>query len=90
MKKRIGISFTRTFFPNYWNWFTPQDLGNDLELVELSFEKNNTKDIYTCDGFILTGGVDVHPSFYNGGTVYDNSPDLFQPDRDRFEEKIYR
>jgi acyl-CoA reductase-like NAD-dependent aldehyde dehydrogenase/GMP synthase-like glutamine amidotransferase len=90
MKKRIGISFTRTFFPNYWNWFTSQDLGNDLELVELSFEKNNTEDIFTCDGFILTGGVDVHPSFYNGGTVYDNSPDLFQPERDGFEEKIYR
>ncbi|MEI9911568.1 MAG: aldehyde dehydrogenase family protein [Bacteroidota bacterium] len=90
MKKRIGISFTRTLFPNYWNWFTAQDLANDLELVELSFEKNNTGDIYTCDGFILTGGVDVHPSFYNGGTIYDNSPDLFQPERDCFEEKIYR
>jgi len=90
MKKRIGISYSRTSFQNYWNWFMPQDLKDDLELVELSFEKNNTEDIYQCDGFILTGGVDVDPSFYNGEAVYDNSPGSFQPERDRFEEKIYR
>jgi acyl-CoA reductase-like NAD-dependent aldehyde dehydrogenase/gamma-glutamyl-gamma-aminobutyrate hydrolase PuuD len=90
MKKRIGISYTRTLFQNYWNWFTPQDMKDDIELIELSFEKNNTEDIYKCDGFILTGGVDVHPSFYNGEAVYDNSPDSFQPERDHFEEKIYR
>jgi acyl-CoA reductase-like NAD-dependent aldehyde dehydrogenase/gamma-glutamyl-gamma-aminobutyrate hydrolase PuuD len=89
MKKKIGISFTRTLFLNYWNWFTPEDLKDDLELVALSFEKNNTEDIYTCDGFILTGGVDVHPSFYNGEIIYDNSPGSFQPERDRFEEMIY-
>jgi acyl-CoA reductase-like NAD-dependent aldehyde dehydrogenase/gamma-glutamyl-gamma-aminobutyrate hydrolase PuuD len=90
MKKKIGISFTRTFFQYYWDWFSPQDLKNDIELVELSFEKNNTEDIYQCDGFVLTGGVDVHPSFYNGETGYENSPHSHQPDRDHFEEKIYR
>ena len=42
MKNKIGISYTRTNFANYWNWFAPNDLGNDLELVELNFEKNNT------------------------------------------------
>jgi putative glutamine amidotransferase len=90
MKKRIGISYTKTLFHNYWNWFTPRDLGDDIELVELSFEKNNTEDICKCDGFILTGGVDTHPSFYNGKTVYDNLPSFFQVERDLFEERIYR
>ena len=90
MKKKIGISFTRALFQSYWNWFSPYDLHDDLELIELSFEKNNTKDIYQCEGFVLTGGVDVHPSFYNGEPVYNNSPGTFQPERDRFEEKIYR
>ncbi len=90
MKKRIGISFTRTHFENYWTWFTPKDLKNDLELVELSFERNNTSDIYTCDGFVLTGGVDVHPSFYEGEHEYENSPAAHETDRDHFEEKIYR
>jgi acyl-CoA reductase-like NAD-dependent aldehyde dehydrogenase/gamma-glutamyl-gamma-aminobutyrate hydrolase PuuD len=90
MKKKIGISFTTTNFQNYWNWFTPQDLQDDLELIELSFEKNNTEDISSCDGFVLTGGVDVHPSFYKGLVKYENSPFSHQPDRDHFEEKIYR
>ena len=90
MKKKIGISYTRTHFDNYWNWITKEDMQDDLELVLLSFEKNNTEDIYKCDGFILTGGVDVHPDFYNGKPVYNNSPGVFQPERDVFEEKIYR
>jgi len=90
MKKKVGISYTRTHFDNYWNWITKEDMRDDLELVMLSFEKNNTEDIYKCDGFILTGGVDVHPDFYNGKPVYNNSPGTFQPERDAFEEKIYR
>jgi NAD-dependent aldehyde dehydrogenases len=90
VKKRIGISFTTTMFQNYWNWFTQDDLQNDLELVELSFQKNNVEDIPGCDGFVLTGGVDVHPSFYDGNPAYDNTPVEFQPNRDQFEERIYR
>jgi acyl-CoA reductase-like NAD-dependent aldehyde dehydrogenase/gamma-glutamyl-gamma-aminobutyrate hydrolase PuuD len=90
MKKKIGISFTTTAFQNYWNWFTNDDLQKDLEVIELNFQTNNTEYIPRCDGFVLTGGVDVHPSFYNGNPAYDNIPVEFQPDRDRFEEKIYR
>jgi len=90
MKKKIGISFTKTNFQNYWDWFTPGDLGDSIELIELNFEKNNSEDIYQCDGFVLTGGVDTHPSFYNGKTIYNNSPSTFQIERDYFEEKIYR
>ena len=90
MKKKIGISYTKTSFENYWKWITPEDMKDDLELVELSYQKNNANDIYRCHGFILTGGIDVHPSFYNGNIEYNNSPDRFQPDRDHFEERIYR
>lgn len=90
MKKRIGISFTELKFENYWNWFSKEDLHDDLELVELSFIKNNREDIVKCDGFILTGGVDVHPSFYKGEAEYKNSPASHHMDRDHFEEKIYR
>jgi putative glutamine amidotransferase len=90
MKKKIGISYTRTHFENYWNWITEKDLQDDLELLLLSFEKNNADDINKCDGFILTGGVDVHPDFYSGKPIYNNSPANFQPERDAFEEKIYR
>jgi acyl-CoA reductase-like NAD-dependent aldehyde dehydrogenase len=89
MKKRIGISYTKTNFRSYWEWFTKEDLQNDLELVELSFEKNNPEDIPTCHGFVLTGGIDVEPSFYNSSISYDLAPGRFQPERDRFEKKIY-
>ena len=89
MKKKIGVSYTEILFKNYWNWFTHEDLKDEFELVELSFEKNNTPDIYKCDGFVLTGGVDVHPSLYKGADTYNNSPELFHLERDVFESKIY-
>lgn len=90
MKKRIGISFSRTNFNYYWDWFTKEDLAADTELVELSFEKNNTEDMHTCDGFVLTGGVDIHPSFYGGEETYLHAPGEFEIARDVFEQKIYQ
>ena len=87
--KKIGISETRTNFANYPAWFTKEDLGEDMELLILSFLKNNVEDIAKCDGFVLTGGVDIVPSYYGGTTGYDNQPPDFQPARDAFEKKIY-
>jgi acyl-CoA reductase-like NAD-dependent aldehyde dehydrogenase/gamma-glutamyl-gamma-aminobutyrate hydrolase PuuD len=89
MKKRIGISYTKTNFHYYWNWLTRDDLKDDVELVELSFEKMNTGAIATCDGFILTGGVDIEPSLYDDNSSYDNAPDSFQLERDLFEKEIF-
>jgi putative glutamine amidotransferase len=90
MKKKIGISYTETNFQNYWNWFTVTDLGDDIELIELSFKKNNTDDIQGCDGFLLTGGIDVAPSYYDGPENYPYKPDAFLPERDEFEKLIYQ
>ena len=89
MKKRIGISFTKTNFHYYWDWFTKEDLKDDVELIELSFEKMNTDEIATCDGFILTGGVDIEPSLYDHTSSYNNAPDDFQIERDIFEKEIF-
>ena len=92
MKQRIGISFTiprEPTFNNYWKWFIEEDLKDDLELVELSFEKNNVEDIDTCDGFILSGGIDIEPSFYHSNADYENAPDAFLKERDLFEKKIF-
>ena len=89
-KKRIGISFTTTNLHHYLNWFTPEDLGNDLEIVELSFLKNNIAEIQGCAAFILTGGTDLEPGLYNGNKTYHNRPEAHQPERDLFEERIYR
>lgn len=87
--KKIGISYTESNFKNYLNWFNQDDLGGDLELIELSFEKNNIEDIYKCNGFVLTGGVDVVPSIYGGLEEYAHKPQVFLPERDEFEKRIY-
>lgn len=90
MKKKIGISFSRTNFQNYWDWFTEADLGEDLELVLLSFETPSLDAVRQCDAYVLTGGVDIDPVFYQGAIEYPNQPDSYQPDRDQFETAIYR
>ncbi|WP_316816652.1 gamma-glutamyl-gamma-aminobutyrate hydrolase family protein [Pedobacter nyackensis] len=89
MKKKIGISYTETNFQNYWNWFMPEELSAEVELVELSFHKNNTNDFEQCDGFVLTGGIDVLPAIYGGAEEYPHKPDTFLPERDEFERLIY-
>lgn len=90
MKKKLGISFTKTNFQNYWNWFTDLDLGENLELVLLSFENPDPDLVKSCSGYVLTGGIDIDPVFYQGNSVYPNQPDLYQPERDQFESVIYR
>jgi acyl-CoA reductase-like NAD-dependent aldehyde dehydrogenase/anthranilate/para-aminobenzoate synthase component II len=89
MKKRIGITFTQTNNANYGSWFTLDDLGEQLEIFELSYLKNNFQDIHSCDGFVLTGGVDVHPSLYDGPVHYENKPLVFELERDKFEAAVY-
>ncbi|MBZ5859293.1 gamma-glutamyl-gamma-aminobutyrate hydrolase family protein [Flavihumibacter profundi] len=89
MKKKIGVSFTTTNNQNYLNWFTPEDLGDDIELLQLSFEENNEQDISLCSGFILTGGIDIDADLYDGEPDYEHKPELFHTDRDHFEKKIY-
>ncbi|WP_316823531.1 gamma-glutamyl-gamma-aminobutyrate hydrolase family protein [Pedobacter gandavensis] len=89
MRKKIGISFTEAGFQNYWNWFSPAELAEDLELLELSFEKDNIEDIAKCDGFVLTGGIDVTPAISGGAEEYPHRPLVFSPERDEFERQIY-
>lgn len=89
MKRKIGISYTTTNFENYPAWFTKEDCRDDIELIKLSFELNNKEDIKICDGFVLTGGIDIDPAYYNGKQSYPHSPEAFQPNRDEFEKEIY-
>jgi len=86
-KKTIGISFSEANFQNYWNWFTGSN--PHVNLIELSFLSNNVSDFEKCDGFVLTGGIDVVPDLYGGSPSYPNMPDAFLPARDEFEKQIY-
>jgi acyl-CoA reductase-like NAD-dependent aldehyde dehydrogenase/gamma-glutamyl-gamma-aminobutyrate hydrolase PuuD len=89
MKKLIGITLTRTNHPNYPAWFATEDLGEDVELVELSFLRPDPRALHGCDGIVLTGGVDMEPSTYDGPPHYPNMPASFEPERDAFEAHVY-
>ena len=43
MRKRIGITYTRTNFDNYLNWFSSE--SDEIDIVRLNFEQNNQEDI---------------------------------------------
>jgi putative glutamine amidotransferase len=38
---------------------------------------------------VLSGGIDINPGLAGGPTEYDNQPDQWQPERDRFEKNLY-
>ena len=56
---RIGISKIR---PNYAEWIRSAD--RDVEIVDLSTQTEPLGALTQCDGFLLTGGDDVHPRLY--------------------------
>lgn len=89
MKKRIGICDTEASPNNYFTWFTEEDLGDEFELVKLGSPQSGLKAIESCDGFVLTGGVDVSPDFFGGNPDYPNRPEKFRIDRDTFESIVY-
>lgn len=86
MRITIGISYSTVNLNNYFSWFERCVPGNNFELIELSFVENNLHQFDLCDGFLLTGGDDVHPDFYDGPKLYANMPSSFHPRRDEFEK----
>lgn len=83
--KRIGITTSDTNFANYPNWIS----GEGVEVVLLSYLENNTQDFDTCDGFVLTGGIDVHPAFYQNARVDYPHSTVFNEPRDLFEMQVF-
>lgn len=83
---RIGITTSDTNFQNYPSWIK----GEDMEIIFLSYVEENLVDILKCDGIVLTGGVDLHASFYDNTRVdYPNSTDS-NLKRDEFEMSVFR
>jgi putative glutamine amidotransferase len=90
MKKkiRIGVTFSESRYENYPRWIKGDD--EDIEIVELSWQKQNWDDIEDCDGIVLTGGVDTCPRFYdNEREDYPNKPTAWNEERDEFEMHVF-
>ena len=83
--KRIGITTSDTNFQNYPNWIA----GEGVEIIQLSYTEKNTQDFDSCDGFVLTGGIDVHPVFYQNARVNYPNTTVFNESRDHFEIQVF-
>jgi putative glutamine amidotransferase len=88
MSKKIGITKCDSSFENYPNWI--KDSKESVEIIELDYKIGNIEDIKKCDGVIFSGGVDVHPRFYNSEKLnYKNHDGKFNEKRDEFEKKVF-
>lgn len=92
---KIGLTYTGTpeKHDNYARWLKegeegrPGHLspGEKIEVIKLSAEDDNLSMMDDCDALVLSGGVDIHPSFYGGQPDYVSKPVGWREDRDNFE-----
>ena len=84
---RIGLTYTGTAIKheNYVRWLRGED-GADIEVIRLSAEDGNLREMEVCDGLVLSGGVDIDPDYYGGNKEYVKAPvGGWNPERDAFE-----
>ena len=87
---KIGVTYTGTDekHSNYVRWLK----GNEhIEITTLSPLHTDLESIKDFDGILLSGGVDMHPKFYNSTvTDYPNAPQHFYEKRDEFEIAVFQ
>jgi putative glutamine amidotransferase len=84
-KLTIGITWSETRYDYYPQWLL--DSPEEVEIIELRHE--NETQIEDCDGLLLTGGVDVHPQFYDSENLAYPHAETFNPARDEFEMMMF-
>ena len=88
----MKIGLTHTGNPEkhqfYVDWLKANE---DIEIVKLSAEDRNLEELNSCDGLVLSGGIDIHPRFYgNSTTNYTGAPEVFNEARDEFEMAAFQ
>ena len=87
----IGLTYTGSEekHNNYVRWLKQDDPA--IDIITLSAEtKENKGSIHDCDALVLSGGLDIHPGYYNSNNfVYPNMPQQFYEKRDAFERSIF-
>lgn len=83
----IGITDTEARYENYPPWIKDKD--SNIEIIKLT--PQNTADLKKCEGIVLSGGVDTHPSFYGSQRLsYPLAPASFNEARDVFELSVFK
>lgn len=87
MHLTIGITDTEARYSNYPLWIKEDD--SNIEIIQLTLA--NTRELEKCDGIVLSGGIDTHPSFYkNERLSYPLAPEEFNVVRDEFELNVFK
>lgn len=89
---KIGLTYTESRWENYPKWIKGND--DNIEIVELHWEKHDKDEVWDlvedCDAIVLTGGVDIHPRFYeNERLEFPNGDGKFNEERDEFEMHVF-
>lgn len=81
---KIALTYTGSHekHNNYVRWLKAND---DVTVIKISDDDNNLDEVRNCDALVLSGGVDIHPEFYNQHAGYSNAPESFHKERDQFE-----
>lgn len=85
---KIGLTYTGSEekHQNYIRWITGDDA---IEVTTLSAD--DSTDMKNYDGLLLSGGTDVHPTYYRSKKFnYPNAPAAFEEERDKFETAVFR
>jgi putative glutamine amidotransferase len=86
---KIGLTYTGTEekHQNYIRWL----MGNEeIEVIKLSAD-DTINDLKKYDGFVISGGTDIHPKYYKSKKInYPNAPSAFDEKRDEFEILVFR
>lgn len=80
---KIGVTLSETNYANYPKWV--KGTNSAIEIIELSYIKNNLHDVSTCDAVVFTGGMDMDPI---EKIEYANAPKAFNLARDQFEMAV--
>lgn len=87
MNITIGITESEANFHNYEPWIKGTE--KEIKTIVLSHHKKNLDDLKTCDGIILSGGVDAHPKYYNNPRLDFPRAGIFIEERDMFELEVF-
>ncbi|MBL7699588.1 MAG: gamma-glutamyl-gamma-aminobutyrate hydrolase family protein [Chitinophagaceae bacterium] len=82
---KIGLSYPgdEKRYNQYATWL---QYRKDIQVIRLAADEQGNGTVEDCKGLIISGGVDVHPQFYNGNLVYEGMPATgFDTRRDEFE-----